>query len=41
MTIDVVQYGEEDDEQFLVEVNLPFLVDGVDIDGHILLDDSR
>ena len=41
MPIDVVQYGEKDDEQFLVEVDLSLLVDGVDVDGYILLDDCR
>ena len=38
---DEVQDGEEDDEQFLVEVDLPFLVDRVQIDGSAFLHDGR
>ena len=41
MPIDVVQYGEEDDEQLLVEVDLSLLVNGAYIDRYILLDDCR
>ena len=37
---DIVQNGEEDDKQFLVEVYLPLLVYGVQIDGAVPLYDG-
>ena len=37
MRVHIVQDGEEDDEQFLIEVHLPPLVDRVQIDRNIFL----
>ena len=41
LVADVVQDREEDDQQFLIEIDLPFLVDGVQIDRTIVLNYRR
>lgn len=40
MLVDVVQNGKENDKQFFVEIDLAFLVDGIEIDGNVLLNDG-
>ena len=35
----IAENGEEDDEQFLVEVYLALFIDGVQIDGPIILNE--
>jgi hypothetical protein len=37
--VDIVENAVEDNQQFLVKVNLPFLINRIDIDRHLVLDD--